>query len=112
MSIEEYKLFMSIRRKVATYIGKALEEDGYCKSYEGTWELLVSYPDYFEDETATSNPDFYQITLHCYVIGPHTQYDWGGKTWAEALKNATMILSSGANFGLALKAQKGGEGNV
>ncbi len=86
MNREEYKLFMSIRQTVASYICDYLKEDYGHKSYEGTWELLVSYPSYFEDETATSCPDFYQITLHCYVLGPGRHYDWHGKTWTEALK--------------------------
>jgi len=86
MSREERKLFMSIRKKVASYICEYIKEDCGHKSYEGIWELLVSYPSYFEDETGTSNPDFYRITLHCYVLGPGRHYNWDGKTWSEALE--------------------------
>lgn len=85
MTREFYHEFNALRRTVADAIRKALALDGYCKSYEGTWELLVSYPDYFEDETATAPPDFYRITLHCYVLGPSRHYNWDGKTWEEAL---------------------------
>ena len=81
-----YEEFCAIRQRTANAIAKALEEDWDCKSYEGTWELLVSYPDYFEDETATAPPDFYRITLHCYILGPGRHYDWDGKSWSEALE--------------------------
>lgn len=82
----EFELFLLLRKKVASYISDCLKDDCGHKSYEGTWELLVSYPNYFEDETATAKPDFYRITLHCYLIGPHRHYDWDGKTWDEALR--------------------------
>lgn len=71
---------------VAEAIRKQIAEDPCCKSYEGTWELLFSYPSYFEDETATATPDFYRITLHCYVLGPGRHYNWVGESWEEALE--------------------------
>ena len=74
-----------MRRRVADYIREYLKDDCGHKSYEGTWELLVSYPNYFEDETAEAAPDFFQITLHCYVLGPGRHYDWIGKSWDKAL---------------------------
>lgn len=86
MNKKESELFMALRQKVALYIREYLKNDCGHKSYEGTWELLVSYPNYFEDETATAKPDFYQITLHCYVIGLNRHYEWDGKTWEEALR--------------------------
>ncbi len=82
---QEYTLFMSIRQMVASYIREYLKNDRGHKSYEGTWEVFVSYPSYFEDETATSVPDYYKITLNCYVLGPCRNYDWIGKTWMEVL---------------------------
>lgn len=89
---EEYELFKSLRQQVASYICEYLKDDCGHKSYEGTWELLVSYPSYFEDDTATSRPDYYQITLHCYVLGPGRHYDWHGKTWSEALKKCKVDI--------------------
>lgn len=86
MSKEERALFARLRKQVADYISWYLEEDCGHKSYEGTWEVLVSYPNYFEDDSATAPPDFYRVTLHCYIIGPHRHYDWDGKTFGEALK--------------------------
>ena len=85
MTKEERALFSELRETVADMIHHELEEDNCCKSYEGTWELLISFPNYFEDKTATAKPDYYQITLHCYVIGPSRHYTWHGKTWMEAL---------------------------
>jgi len=92
MTKQEYAKFNALRKQVAGAIAKELEIDCGCKSYEGTWELLVSYPNYFEDETATANPDFYQITLHCYVIGPGRHYDWQGRTWGEALRKCKLDI--------------------
>lgn len=85
MTKEEMARFAALRKKVTDYIMEYLKEDCGHKSYEGTWELLVSYPSYFEDETATAAPDFYQIALHCYIIGPSRHYDWHGESWDEVL---------------------------
>lgn len=94
MTKKDYMLFMSARKKVAEYLAEyfAHDEDGCCKSYEGTWELLVSYPNYFEDETATAKPDYYQVTLHCYVLGPGRHYEWSGKTWAEVFRKCNADI--------------------
>ena len=75
-------------------IDEALEEDGHCKSYEGCFEIIVNYPNYFEDETAESGPDGYIIRLHCYVIGQSMHYDWMGDTFSEALTKAEAEIYS------------------
>lgn len=84
--------FARLRKMVAQEIDRQLAIDSYCKSYEGTWELTICFPNYFEDETATANPDFYQIGLHCYVIGPGRHYDWSGKSWDECLTKAELNI--------------------
>lgn len=84
--------FCRLRKIVAKEIERQLAIDCCCKSYEGTWELTVSYPNYFEDETATAKPDFYQITLHCYVIGPSRHYRWSGKSWDECLNKCELDI--------------------
>lgn len=84
--------FNRLRKMVAEEIARQLAIDCHCKSYEGTWELTVSYPNYFEDETATARPDFYQIALHCYVIGPSRHYDWSGKSWDECLAKCELDI--------------------
>lgn len=86
MNEKEQKLFAELRKKVAAYICEDLKEDYGHKSHEGTWELLVGFPNYFKDETATAKPDFYQVTLHCYVLGPGRHYDWNGSSFMEALE--------------------------
>jgi len=91
---EFFREFGLLRQRVAKAIEAILAEDGYCKSYEGTWELLVSYPDYFDDKTGTAAPDFYRITLHCYVLGPARHYDWDGRSWAEAFEKCKEQVES------------------
>lgn len=86
MCKKDAALFAQLRQQVANYIREYLKEDFGHKSYEGTWEVLTSYPNYFEDETATAAPDFYRVTLHCYIIGPHRHYNWDGKTFGEAIR--------------------------
>lgn len=90
----DYERFQNLRRKVMDGIAKALKEDGYCKSYEGAFEVTTCFPNYFDDETATSGAEFYAITLHCYVIGPSRHYEWNGKTFAQALDKAELEIES------------------
>lgn len=80
--------FRKLRKKVMAAIGRQLECDADCKSYEGVFEWLAGYPCYFEDETGTAKPDFYQLTLHCYVLGPSRHYEWTGATPDEVLDQA------------------------
>ena len=89
-----YEEFGKVRRQVADAIAEYLKDDCGHKSYEGTWELLCSYPNYFEDETATAPPDFYRITLHCYILGSGAHYDWDGKSWWEALQKCKKDIDA------------------
>ncbi len=75
MNPKEQTEFDRLRRKVADAIAEYLKADYGHKSYEGTWELLIAYPDYFQDSTGTAAPEMYQLTLHCYVLGPGRHYD-------------------------------------
>lgn len=86
MTTEEYKRFNDLRQKVADAIKRELEEDPYCKSYEGTWELTACYPNYFDDNTGTAPASLCQIVLHCYVLGPHRHYTWASDSWDGALR--------------------------
>lgn len=88
-----YSRFLALRRRVMQAIRRALEEDSCCKSYEGTFELFVGYPDYFDGEH-TDEPDFFKIVLHCYVLGPARHYEWKGKTFKEALDGAEREIDS------------------
>ena len=94
MTDEELNRFNQLRKIVAEEIHRNLEDDPCCKSYEGTWELMVSFPNYFEDETATAKPDFYKIELHCYVIGPSRHYEWTGRSWNKCLNKCEKDISA------------------
>lgn len=84
---KDYKRFLTMRHRVMNAIRIELEKDNSCKSYEGTFEILVSYPDYFERtyENKQDEPNIYIIRLHCYVLGPGRHYEWIGATFKEAL---------------------------
>lgn len=84
--LEGYAEFLKLRRYLLDALGKI---DMEChKSYEGTFELLLSYPCYFDDEAGGDEPDAVTITLHCYVIGPSRHYSWSGATLAKAVQRA------------------------
>ena len=85
-------MFSQLRKQVADYIRNYLKEDCGHKSYEGTWEILTSYPSFFEDETASAPPDFARVALHCYVLGPSRHYGWDGKTLLEALNKCKQDI--------------------
>lgn len=87
--------FDRLRQRVMRAVEYELEQnDGYCKSYEGTFEVTMSFPEYFRDETGTKPPDFVSITLHCYVLGPHRHYTWRGPTFLDALRKAEAEIDS------------------
>lgn len=88
-----YSRFLALRRRVMQAIRRALEEGFYCKSCEGTFELRVGYPDYFDGEH-TDKPDFFKIVLHCYVLGPSRHYEWTGKSFKEALDSAEKEIET------------------
>lgn len=85
MTKAEHERFKALRKTVANMIRAELDKDQCCKSYEGTWEVMASYPNFFEDETGIAPPDCYIIRLHCYVLGPSRHYTWRGETWGAAL---------------------------
>lgn len=107
MNTIQTQRFNRLRKIVAEEITRQLAIDCFCKSYEGTWELTVSYPNYFEDETATEKPDFYKITLHCYVIGPGRHYGWCGKSWDECLNKCELDIDRWCKA----EEERGGEGD-
>ena len=94
MTKKEQERFVALRKRVMNAIAKEFEEDCYGKSYEGTFELIVGYPNYYEDEDGAQGPDSYCVRLHCYVLGPGRHYDWFGKTFGEALTKAEREIGS------------------
>lgn len=87
--------FDALRKLTMDAIGRELEIDCCGKSYEGAFEILVSYPDYFDREydNKPDQPDFYLIRLHCYVLGPGRHYEWKGRTLKNALDKAEMDIN-------------------
>lgn len=94
MKKETFERFCNLRKRVAKAIHEELIEAPCHKSYEGTWEITVGYPDYFDDDTATAGPDFYRIVLHCYVLGPGRHYNWDGRTFEQALDACEKAVNS------------------
>ena len=92
---KEYKRFLALRRRVMQAIRRQLEVDSTCKSYEGAFEILVSYPDYFdwEYDNKPDEPKFYLIHLDCYVLGPGRHYEWRGRTLKNALDHAEKDIN-------------------
>ena len=75
---------LRLRTDLFAWIEKELEEDGHCKTYEGTFEVV--FPNYFEERDGYVSP--WVVVLRCYLIGPHRHYRWSGKTFGEALSKA------------------------
>lgn len=84
--------FNALRSKVFKAIAAQLINDSHCKSYEGTFEVVMGWPNYFEDEQMTAQP-WVHIILHCYVLGPARHYEWKGRTFAEALDKAEKEIT-------------------
>lgn len=85
--------FRKLRKRVMKAISEIDLSYG-CKSYEGTFEWTVCYPNYFEDETGDMGSTSFVLTLHCYVLGPARHYDWYGKTMDEVLDKAEKEINS------------------
>lgn len=84
---EFFNKYSELRLMVNKAIGKYLEHDYGHKSYEGSWELNITFPDYFEDPTGTSGPEWVSLKLHCYILGPNRHYTWEG-TWKQVIEKA------------------------
>ena len=64
---EYQERFNALRKRLFDAIAIELKaDDGYCKSYEGSLEWIIEYPNYFEDCLAIREP-LYTLKLHCYV---------------------------------------------
>ena len=85
--------FRKLRQMVAEEIIRRVEEGCEHKSYEGTWEITMCYPDAFEDPHGTSAPEQVVITLYCYVLGPAKQYHWRSKSFDSALEHAEKDIN-------------------
>lgn len=72
--------------KAVTYMREVKHEPG--KLFEGEWEITLRYPDWDEDEKGILQPNWCEIKLYCYLIGPSRNYEWRG-TLEEALARCT-----------------------
>ncbi len=87
MNQELLERFCELRKKLFDGIKLALEVDGYCKSYEGTFSII--FPNYFQERLESQwIDDSWCIGLDCYVLGPGRHYTWCGETFEEALEKA------------------------
>lgn len=85
--MSEVERFRKLRQMVAEEINRLVDDGCEHKSYEGTWEITMCYPDAFEDPNGVGRPDQVVIELHCYVLGPARHYTWRSSTFGEALKH-------------------------
>ena len=92
--MDEKERFLTLRRKLFEAIRKELEIDCGCKSYEGTLEVTLCFPNYFEDEYCDEGVTYYVIELHCYVLGPNRHYRWDGRSFDVALRKAERDIYS------------------
>ena len=90
ISVTEYGQFEHLRADLFDAIGRSLDRDGHCKSYEGSFR--IQFPNYFESRQFEPRPTHLQrpwgIFLDCYVIGPGRHNEWWGETFAEVLHAA------------------------
>lgn len=94
MEIKGYEKFIELRRWFLAKLDEADMSDSH-KSYEGTLEIGLSYPSYFESRADRNDePEIITIILHCYVIGPNRHYTWYGKTIEEAVNKARKEIES------------------
>ena len=91
--MSNFERFRKLRKMVAEEINRRVEQGFEHKSYEGTWEITLCYPDAFEDPKGVGSFDLANVTLHCYVLGPHRHYTWKGYTMEEALKRCEKDIT-------------------
>lgn len=77
----------ALRKRLFTAIEQTLSVEGHCKSYEGTFSIVL--PSYFEDRDGA----VWGVTLDLYVIGPHRHYAWDGPTLDAAVVEADAEVS-------------------
>jgi len=81
---EEAKRLEELRKKIFDQIQICLQEDCYCKDYEGA--IGVRFPNYFDEKYGAVN--CYYLDLALYVFGPNRGYTWSGNTLLEAIEKA------------------------
>lgn len=89
MEIKGYEKFIELRNSVMEKLSKEY-------IFDGTFEIVFSYPSYFEMNGDWKNdiPNFVIIILHGYFIGLYRKYEWYGETIEEAVNKARKEIKS------------------
>lgn len=82
----EYGRFLNIRKLVFEKIRKSDLASG--KSYEGSMSIFIEFPNFWDDEGLQKDAFSYGILLDSYLIGPHGNCIWEGRSLTEALNKA------------------------
>lgn len=90
ITTEEWTRFCRLREDLFDQIKLCLEDDGHCKSYEGTFTISCRLPNYFQQRVYDESPEpEWVIGLAMYLINPFSRYkEWVGATFGEALEEA------------------------
>jgi len=90
MSEADRKRFLSMRKRIFDLIGKELEKDPVCKSYEGSIEVVMEYNDYFE--SYTEEPSLVCIIVNSYRLCQGRREKFEGRSWEEALNRLALRI--------------------
>lgn len=86
--IDEYKDFLELRRWYFNELKKICMHNK-CNYGEGKFELFVAYPDIVKfgclDKEDEDKPNFAQINLDCFLIGPCNKCTWVGNNISETI---------------------------
>ena len=91
ITVKELERFYDLRTRLFRLIETV--DDGYHKSYEGAVDLTISFPDVFESEyNAKLPPEYYTLTVHCYLLINGRHEDFEGDTFTECLDRFEKAL--------------------
>lgn len=68
------------QQRIFRCIEDELKEDGHHKSYEGSMEVTMSLPNFFEQGSPT-----WTVSLHCYLLVDGRHDSWTASTLSEAV---------------------------
>lgn len=95
ITAKEWERFYALRTRLFELIQAV--DDGYHKSYEGAVDLTISFPDVFESEyNAKFPPEYYTLTVHCYLLINGRHKDFEGETFTKCLNQFEKALADWA----------------
>lgn len=93
MSIINKKKFKILRKLLFKAIEICLKSDGHCKHYEGSFEIGIRLPNYFEAQDKQST--VYFCNYACYLIcGEGRSKTWEAKSYSELYNKIEKDLLS------------------